>query len=173
MKVAIPLWCLQMGRTIGNYHLSTRNGCVLPSFSVLDVSLTHWGRDTMVNIFKCIFLNENIWIAIKISLNFVPKGLINNISALVQIITWGRPGNKPFSEPMVVSLPTHICVARPQWVKGQQFAWEKSSITSSLEGLPFYITVTQIHIDQPIQAVITCLYLANCHWRTCFINLCL
>ena len=30
---------------------------------------------------------------------------------------WRRPGEKPLSEPMVVNLPTHICVARPQWVK--------------------------------------------------------
>ena len=36
--------------------------------------------------FKCIFLNENIWISIKISLKFVPKGPINNIPALVQIM---------------------------------------------------------------------------------------
>ena len=34
---------------------------------------------------KCIFLNENIWILIKISLFFVPKGPINNFPALVQI----------------------------------------------------------------------------------------
>ena len=33
--------------------------------------------------FKCIFLNENIWISINISLKFVPKGPINNIPALV------------------------------------------------------------------------------------------
>ena len=27
-------------------------------------------------------------------------------------------GDKPLSEPMMVSLLTHICVTRPQWVKG-------------------------------------------------------
>ena len=27
-----------------------------------------------------------------------------------------RPGNKPVSEPMIVSLLTHIYVIRPQWV---------------------------------------------------------
>ena len=27
-----------------------------------------------------------------------------------------RPGDKPLSEPMMVSLLTHICVTRPQWV---------------------------------------------------------
>ena len=67
-------------------------------------------------IFKCIFLNENVWISIKISLNFVPKGPINNIPSLVQIMAWRRPGDKPLSEPMMVTLLTHICVTRPQWV---------------------------------------------------------
>ena len=37
------------------------------------------------DIFKCIFLNENIWISIKISLKFVPKGPINNIPALASL----------------------------------------------------------------------------------------
>ena len=35
------------------------------------------------DISKCIFLNENVWIPIKISLKFVPEGPINNIPALV------------------------------------------------------------------------------------------
>ena len=68
------------------------------------------------DIFKCIFLNENVSIAIKISLKFVPKGPINNISALFQIIAWHRLGDKSLFEPMMVSLPTHICVTRPQLV---------------------------------------------------------
>ena len=68
--------------------------------------------------FKCIFLNENVWIPIDISLKFVPKGSINNIPALVQIMAWRRRGNKPLSEAMMVNLPMHICVSRPQWVKG-------------------------------------------------------
>ena len=38
--------------------------------------------------FKRILLNENIRIWIKISLKFVPKGLINNIPALVLIMAW-------------------------------------------------------------------------------------
>ena len=74
------------------------------------------GRHFADDIFKCIFFNENVWIPIKISLKFVPKGPINNIPALVQIMAWHAPGDKPLSEPMVVSLPTHISVTRPQWV---------------------------------------------------------
>ena len=41
------------------------------------------GRHFPDDIFKCIFINENVWISIKISLKFVPKGPINNIPALV------------------------------------------------------------------------------------------
>ena len=73
----------------------------------------HFADDT----FKHIFLNENVRISIKISLKFVPKVPIDNIPALVQIMAWRRPGDKPLSEPIMVSLLTHICVTRPQWVK--------------------------------------------------------
>ena len=75
------------------------------------------GRHFADDIFKCIFLNENVWILIKISLKFVPYGPINNIPSLVQIMAWRRQGDKPLSEAMMVNLPTHICVTRPQWVK--------------------------------------------------------
>ena len=68
------------------------------------------GRLFAADIFKCIFFNDNVWISITISLKFVPKGPFNKITALVQIMAWGRPGDKPLSEPMMVSLLTHICV---------------------------------------------------------------
>ena len=76
----------------------------------------HNGRHYADDIFKWNFLNENVWISIKISLKFVPRGPINNSPTLVQVMTWRRPGDKPLSEPMMVWLPTHICVTRPQWV---------------------------------------------------------
>ena len=47
------------------------------------------------NVFNHIFFNENVWISIKISLMFVPKGPISNIPAMVQIMFWSRPGDKP------------------------------------------------------------------------------
>ena len=83
------------------------------------------GRHFPVDIFKCIFLTENVWIFIKISLKFVPKGPINKIPSLVQIMAWRRWGAKPLSEPMMVSLLTHICVTRPQWFRHLQIntAW--------------------------------------------------
>ena len=87
---------------------------------------THWvntlrprqnGRHFADDNFKHIFLNENVRISSKISLKFVPNGPINNIPALVQIMAWRRPGDKPLSEPMMVRLSTHIYVTRAQWVK--------------------------------------------------------
>ena len=57
------------------------------------------GRHFADDIFKCIFLNENVWFPFKISLKFVPKGRINNIPALDQIMVWRWPDDKPLSEP--------------------------------------------------------------------------
>ena len=50
------------------------------------------------NIFKCIFLNENVRILIKISLKFVPKDPIDNKSALVQVMAWRQIGARPLPE---------------------------------------------------------------------------
>ena len=102
---------------------------VLTKLSVMEITgptsgwlmLTHWGRDKWTPFrqrhFQMNFLDWKCLISIKISLKFVPKGPINKIPALVQITAWRRPGDKLLSEPMMVSLPTHICVSRPQWVK--------------------------------------------------------
>ena len=84
------------------------------------------GRHLADHMFKCIFLNENVWISINISLKVVSMGLIDNIPALVQIMAWRRSGDKSLSEPMMDSLLTHICVTRPQWVKSP--VWHNNSI---------------------------------------------
>ena len=62
------------------------------------------GRHFPDDIFKCIFLNENMWISIKIPLKIVPKGPINNIRAMVQKMAWHWSGDKPLSEPMIVTI---------------------------------------------------------------------
>ena len=86
--------------------------------NLLGPVLNHLPLDKMAAIladdtFKHIFLNEDVRISIKISLKFVPKSPINNNPALVQIMAWRRSGDKPLSEPMMVSLLTHICVTWP------------------------------------------------------------
>ena len=47
------------------------------------------------DIFKCIFLNENVKISIKISLKILSTGPNNNIPSLFQIMAWRRAGDKP------------------------------------------------------------------------------
>ena len=81
--------------------------------------LTHWGRDEMATNFLTTISKAFSWMKIcKFRLGFhwilFPT---KNIPALVQIMAWCRPGGKPLSEPMVVSLLTHICGTRPQCVK--------------------------------------------------------
>ena len=107
------------------------------------------GRYFADDICKRIFFNENVWISIKISLKFVPKGPINKIPALVQVMAWRRPGDKPLSEPMLISLPTHICVTRPQWVKGPikiSLTWNVTiDITFKTSCLAIYSYWVSIH----------------------------
>ena len=101
------------------------------------------GRHFTDDTFKCIFLNENIRISIKISLKFVSKGPINSIPALVQIMAWRRPGGKSLSEPMMVRLLTHICLTQPQWIKFsliyQHLRWHR------------YMLQKSFHIDGVVQ----------------------
>ena len=74
------------------------------------------GRHFPDDIFTWIFLNENVSISIKTSLKFVPKGPIDNIPALVQIMAWRRSGDKPLSERLMVRLLTHMWGTRGRWV---------------------------------------------------------
>ena len=80
-------------------------------------SLKHWGRAKMADIFQTTFLKALYWMKMyKFRLRF-HGSLFLGVSALVQIITWRRAGDKPLSEPMMICLLTYICVTRPQWVK--------------------------------------------------------
>ena len=63
------------------------------------------------DIFNFIFLNENVWILLQISLKFVPKVRINNIPALVQIMAWRRSSDRPLSHLMLVNLLTRHSVS--------------------------------------------------------------
>ena len=51
---------------------------------------------------KCLFLKENFWVSIKMSLKFVPQGPVNKIPWLVQIMALCRPGDKRLSESIMV-----------------------------------------------------------------------
>ena len=111
------------------------------------------GRHFPDDILKMIFFNKNVWISIEISLKFVPEGQINNIPALVQIMAWHRPGDKPLSEPIMVSLLTHICVTRPQWVKIK--AWQYHKL--------FYINQWEISTKQSSHRIIVIGFIKQNH----------
>ena len=82
--------------------------------------LTHWGRDKMDAISQTTFSNAFPWMKIfefRLKFHWSLFLRVQLTPALVQIMTWRRPGDKSLSEPMMFSLLTHICVTRPQWVK--------------------------------------------------------
>ena len=62
------------------------------------------GRHFPDDIFKWIFVNENAWISIEISLKFVPRGPINNIPPLVQMMALHPLGDNPLSESMMANI---------------------------------------------------------------------
>ena len=93
------------------------NGNFVQNLDHNTLRLRQNGHHFTDDIFKCIFLNEHLWISLKISLKFIPKVQINNILTLVQIMAWCHPGNKPLPEPMMVSLRMHTCITQPRWIK--------------------------------------------------------
>ena len=46
-------------------------------------------------------MNENFCVSIRIALKFVRKGPIDNKPALLQVMAWCRPGDKPLPGPMM------------------------------------------------------------------------
>ena len=109
-------WC---GEATSHYLIQCLPRSV-PYGPLVYKELTHWGRDKMATIFQTTFeihfLEWKCIILIKISLKFVPKGQINDIPLLVQIMASHQPGDKPLPEPMMVSLLAYICITRPQWL---------------------------------------------------------
>ena len=108
-----------------NYHSQTANSTGISVSNTntcrygifVNTLRPRWnGHHFADDIFKCIYMNEIFFISISTSLKFVPKGPIDNKSALVQVMAWRWPGAKPLSEPMMASLWTHTCITQPQWV---------------------------------------------------------
>ena len=62
------------------------------------------------------------WIAIKIWLNFVSKGSINNGPSLVQIMAWCRTGDKPLSDWMMTQF-TDAYIRRRQQTYMYSHLW--------------------------------------------------
>ena len=107
-----------------------QGACMYPTFPLNKMRPRKSGRYLTDDIFKCIFLNEHFWIQITISLIFSLDGQMINIPSLVPILAWRRPGDKPLSEPIVVSLMAHICITPPQWVNINRSSIKRNLVIS-------------------------------------------
>ena len=112
-------WLHTSGLWNGTRQYYLHSQCITVSLNICSPGLNTLrpknGHHFADDILKCFFLNENAWIPNNIPLKFVSQGLINNNPALVQLMAWCRPGDKPLSETNMVRLPTHVCVTRSQW----------------------------------------------------------
>ena len=95
-------------------------------------SVKNWGREKMAHIspgdiFKPISSNEKVKTSLRISQKFVPSVRVSNVPALVQIMAWRRPGDKPLYETTRVNHPTkwfRLRCLTPYGVTGPQFIKE-------------------------------------------------
>ena len=81
------------------------------------------GRHFAADIFIRIFLNETFCISIQISMEFVPKGPLDNKCARFQVMAWLRTGGKPLPDPMLThfthcegemrDILYHLCAVYP------------------------------------------------------------
>ena len=84
--------------------------------------LTPWNLNKMArhfvdNIFKFIFLTENFYVFIHISLKFVLKGSLNNKPALVQITAWRHTAEKLLPEPTMIKFTCIVVIV--SWYTNQ------------------------------------------------------
>ena len=61
-------------------------------------------------------------------MKFVPKDPINNIPALIQIMAWRQPGDKPLSEPMMICLLTYASLGLNElFAMGQSYDYPNAN----------------------------------------------
>ena len=97
--------------------------------------LTQSGRDKMDAISQRTFSSAFSWMKMfQFRLKFHWSLFLRVQLTILQ--HWHRPGDKPLSEPMLVSLPTCICFTPPQWVKYSSYQSPScvSNLPKSLRG---------------------------------------
>ena len=103
------------------------------------------------NIFRWNFVNEKPCIfQIEISLEFVPKGPIDNKSALVHVMAWRQIIDKPYLNQCWPSSLTQICGTKGRWVKQQIVQEWKIQVSA------FHITCKHFQISW--------MYVNLCYW---------
>ena len=102
----VLLWCLHLGPNtfaLIKRQTGTSHAWVLYEASMVSMNLLwprqngcHFAANTLI------FSTNNFQFLVKISLNFVPKDIINRNPPLFQIMFWRQTCDKPLSEPMIV-----------------------------------------------------------------------
>ena len=101
-------WCWSRKNVCDERQEHSGVPCMSASFDTLGPE--QHGRLFTDNFFKLIFLNEDYYISIHISLKFIPKDLIDNKWSFVYIMAWCRIGNKPLPELMMPYFDdTYMC----------------------------------------------------------------
>ena len=79
----------------------------------------HNGRQFANDTWKCIFISENVYDLIQISLTFVSKCPFDNMTALVHLMAWHRTQQvtSHWTKQCLPSSLTHICDTRGWWDK--------------------------------------------------------
>ena len=97
------------------YFNTKRIDLLCPDNSLLThLLLAKMAANLADDIFKCISMHEKFHVSIRISIKFVHSGSIDNIPALVQIMAWRRPDDKPLS----VLILTHFTDAYMRHYRG-------------------------------------------------------
>ena len=133
------------------------NQCWLFASSVLNTLRPRQNGRHFIDIFKCIFLNENVWILIKISLKCIPNVRIINIQHLFR--SWLGADQAPshyLNQWWLVRLPTHICVTRPQCVSKLQWNLNQNR---------------NIFIQENAFEFVICIMVINLHRTQCVENI--
>ena len=86
---------------------------MLESANITDAITTmkpkQYGRIRADDILKYILFNENAWISIKISLKFIPEGLLDNKTALGLAMAWRRTQKSLFELMMTQVNAAYMC----------------------------------------------------------------
>ena len=136
--------------------------CVLSMSIHRFIHLQHpsWDRDKMAAILETTFSNALSWTKMfnfRLQFHWISflRVHLTKKSTLVQIVAWCRTGDKTshYLKQRWLSLRTHICVARHQWVKCLSYD------TPSVWPAPF-----DCHIYHQFSRLLTIIDM----WNTCF-----
>ena len=102
--------------------------------------------------------------------SWIPKGLINNIPALVQIMASRQTGDKPLSEPTMVSLLTHTCDTRGGGGGGDELKYSQQIPIFLPWGWDMGCLVSSEQMDQCPAFSIFVLYAISCYTGLLYIE---